>query len=43
MIPTLWCDNEAIIKCVRGEGVARGFRHMELRMRYMRENIAMEV
>ena len=36
-VPTLWCDNEAMIKFVRGEGVARGVRHMELRMWYVRE------
>jgi hypothetical protein len=33
----LWSDNEAVVNFVRGEGVAKGVRHMELRMRYCRE------
>eukprot|EP01038_Epipyxis_sp_PR26KG_P018206 gene18206-25611_t len=33
----LYSDNEAMINFVRGEGVAKGVRHMELRMWYVRE------
>jgi hypothetical protein len=32
-----WSDNEAMINFVRGEGIAKGVRHMELRMWYVRE------
>jgi hypothetical protein len=33
----VYSDNEAMIRFVRGEGVARGVRHMEMRMYYTRE------
>jgi hypothetical protein len=33
----LFSDNEAMIKFVKGEGVAKGVRHMELRMWFIRE------
>jgi hypothetical protein len=33
----LFSDNKAMIAFVRGEGVAKGVRHMELRMWYLRE------
>jgi hypothetical protein len=36
-LPRLWSDNEAVVNFVRGEGVAKGVRHMELRMWYCRE------
>ena len=36
-LPKLWSDNLAMVKFVQGEGVARGVRHMELRMWYVRE------
>lgn len=39
--PVLYNDNEAMIKFVRGEGVAKGVRHMELRMWYTRDQYAM--
>ena len=35
--PILYSDNEAMIQFVHGEGVAKGVRHMELRMWYTRE------
>jgi hypothetical protein len=35
--PVLYSDNEAMINFVKGEGVAKGVRHMELRMWYTRE------
>ena len=34
---TIYSDNEAMINFVHGEGVAKGVRHMELRMWYCRE------
>jgi hypothetical protein len=36
-VSKLWSDNEAMIKFVHGEGVAKGVRHMELRMWFIRE------
>ena len=33
----LWSDNVAMIEFVQGKGVAKGVRHMELRMWYVRE------
>jgi hypothetical protein len=36
-LPRLWSDNLAMVKFVQGEGVAKGVRHMELRMWYVRE------
>ena len=36
-LPRLWSDDEAVVNFVRGEGVAKGVRHMELRMWYVRE------
>ena len=39
--PELYNDNKAMMEFVRGEGNARGARHMELRMFYCREQYAM--
>ena len=39
--PVLNCDNQAMIGFVKGEGVAKGVRHMELRMWYTREQYRM--
>jgi len=39
--PMMYNDNEAMINFVRGEGMAKGARHMELRMWYVREQFAM--
>jgi hypothetical protein len=36
-VPKLWSDNMAMVRFVQGEGVAKGVRHMELRMWYVRE------
>lgn len=36
-LPHLWCDNKAMVNFIHGEGVAKGVRHMELRMWYVRE------
>jgi len=36
-VPRLWSDNLAMIRFVQGEGVAKGVRHVELRMWYVRE------
>jgi hypothetical protein len=36
-IPLQYNDNEAMIAFVHGEGIAKGVRHMELRMWYARE------
>ena len=36
-IPHLWSDNKAMVNFIHGEGVAKGVRHMELRMWYVRE------
>ena len=36
-VPHLWSDNLAMVKFVQGEGVAKGIRHVELRMWYVRE------
>lgn len=35
--PVLYCDNAAMVNFVHGEGVAKGVRHMELRMWYVRD------
>jgi hypothetical protein len=35
--PLLYSDNEAMVNFVRGQGVAKGVRHIELRMWYTRE------
>lgn len=35
--PVLYCDNEAMVNFVKGDSVAKGVRHMELRMWYTRE------
>jgi len=39
--PKLYNDNLSMIRFVKGEGVAKGVRHMELRMWYTREQYAM--
>ena len=36
-LPHLWCDNKAMVNFINGEGAAKGVRHMELRMWYVRE------
>jgi hypothetical protein len=36
---TFYSDNKAMIEFVNGQGVAKGVRHMELRMWYVREQI----
>ena len=36
-VPHLWSDNKAMVNFIHGEGVAKGVRHMELRMWYVRE------
>ena len=36
-LPTLYSDNQAMVNFVKGEGTAKGVRHMELRMWYTRE------
>jgi hypothetical protein len=36
-IPTLYADNKAMIEFVQGKSVAKGVRHMELRMWYVKE------
>ena len=36
-VPRLWSDNMAMVRFVRGESVAKGVRHVELRMWYVRE------
>jgi hypothetical protein len=36
-LPHLWSDNKAMVNFIHGEGVAKGVRHMELRMWYVRE------
>jgi hypothetical protein len=36
-VPHLWSDNLAMVNFVKGEGVAKGVRHVELRMWYVRE------
>jgi hypothetical protein len=33
----LYSDNEAMVEFIKGKGVAKGVRHMELRMWYIRE------
>jgi hypothetical protein len=35
--PLLYSDNEAMVNFVKGEGMAKGVRHMELRMWFTRE------
>lgn len=35
--PVLYCDNEAMVNFVKGDSVAKGVRHMELRLWYTRE------
>jgi hypothetical protein len=39
--PELYNDNTAMIDFVKGDGEAKGVRHMELRMWYIREQYAM--
>jgi hypothetical protein len=39
ILPQMYSDNEAMIIFVRGEGVAKGVRHIELRMWYTREQL----
>jgi hypothetical protein len=39
--PTAFNDNQAMIEFVKGEGMAKGVRHMELRMWYTREEYQM--
>ncbi len=36
-IPMVYSDNEAMVNFVKGQGVAKGVRHMQLRMWYTRE------
>jgi hypothetical protein len=38
-IPTLYCDNLAMVEFVNGNGVAKSVRHMELRQWYLREQV----
>ena len=38
-ISKLFSDNEAMIKFIQGEGLAKGVRHIELRMWYCRDEI----
>ena len=40
-VTNILSDNEAMINFVHGEGVAKGVRHMELRMWYTREEYKM--
>lgn len=40
-VPHLYCDNESMVNFVKGEGVAKGVRHMEIRMWYTREQYQM--
>jgi len=35
-----YTDNEAMMKFVKGEGVAKGVRHMEMRMWYIQDEYA---
>ena len=37
--PTLYSDNQAMIEFIKGNGVAKGVRHMELRMWYLRDKV----
>ena len=37
--PTLYSDNQAMIEFIKGNGVAKGIRHMELRMWYLRDKV----
>ena len=37
----LYCDNKAMVDFVKGEGVARGARHMERRLWYTRERVTL--
>ena len=39
-VSILYSDNQAMINFIKGEGIARGSRHMELRMFYTRQRIA---
>lgn len=39
--PVIQCDNQAMIAFVKGEGVAKGVRHMEIRKWYVREQYQM--
>ena len=39
--PCLWNDNKAMIDFVKGDGVAKGVRHMELRMWYTKQEYQM--
>jgi Reverse transcriptase (RNA-dependent DNA polymerase) len=39
-VSLLYTDNEAMLNFIKGEGVARGCRHMELRMFYARERMS---
>lgn len=39
--PALYKDNEAMIDFVKGEGIVKEARHMELRMWYVREVYSM--
>jgi hypothetical protein len=36
---TLYSDNQAMIEFLKGNGVAKGVRHMELRMWYLRDKV----
>lgn len=38
LVTNLHGDNEAMVEFIRGKGAARGVRHMELRMWYIRES-----
>jgi hypothetical protein len=37
--PILYSDNQAMIEFIKGNGIAKGVRHMELRMWYLREKV----
>lgn len=37
--PLLYSDNKAMIEFIKGKGIAKGVRHMELRMWYLREKV----
>ncbi len=38
-VPTLYCDNLAMVEFIKGNGVAKSVRHMELRQWYIREQV----
>jgi hypothetical protein len=36
-VPTIYCDNEALVNCVHGNSEVKSVRHMEQKMYYCRE------